>query len=128
MGLPQPIQSFVGNVLCRLTRPGSSTRAPGWWGGFGSCQSIVRYNDIVKPLLYALFFLEIPRLRLLPRVDPDFETLVPEGDIPAYCRWLVSRTPGNALFNFEEVIWQFGLDMRFFFPGLIQSFSYRASM
>ncbi len=74
-----------------------------------------RYNDIVKPLLYALFFLEIPRLRLLPRVDPDFETLVPEGDIPAYCRWLVSRTPGNALFNFEEVIWQFGLDMRFFF-------------
>ncbi len=74
-----------------------------------------RYNDVVKPLMYSLFFLDVPREQLLPKVDPNFSSVVRAEDFGAYAAWLVQHTPGNLMDNFLEVVYHFGCDMRIFF-------------
>lgn len=73
-----------------------------------SGSSECRFDDVAKPLLYALFYLEHWRTTILPAIDPTFSTTV--FDFMSYASWLRKRTPGNLLTNFEEVLYRFGVE------------------
>lgn len=82
--------------------------------GEGNQSTRCIYDDVAKPLLYSLCFLDVPRSIVMRKVDPNFFQAVSLGDYRSYANWLMQRTDGNILFNFQEVLYQIGLYRQMF--------------
>ncbi len=110
-----PLTIFAGNVSCLSIQIGWSTRDRKRKIGEVVETEHCRYNDVVKPLMYSLFFLDVPASSCFPRWTPTFLRWSGRRTSGAYAAWLVQHTPGNLMDNFLEVVYHFGCDMRIFF-------------
>lgn len=73
------------------------------------------YNDIVGRLVYCLLQIAPLRDTLFHKVDPKLNMQRMFTDAETFNTWLFKHTDGNYLYNFQELIYQFGLYRRIVF-------------
>ncbi|KLO03855.1 hypothetical protein SCHPADRAFT_948250 [Schizopora paradoxa] len=64
------------------------------------------YDDVLKPLLYGLFFHPHWRAQIFPRLDPNIGFM----DVKAFGTWLFKIQKGSQWLNLYDVIYEFGLE------------------
>lgn len=66
-----------------------------------------RYDDLMKPLVYCLFFVDSIREQIMANMDPNFVVRV--KTMEEYVEWLKGKEEGSSVRRLYELVYRFGV-------------------